>query len=56
MFQIRVSKDGQFYFVLKAANGEIIATSEMYESKQSCLKGIASVRANAPIAGISEGE
>jgi uncharacterized protein YegP (UPF0339 family) len=33
-----------FYFNLKAGNGEIIATSEMYESKQACKKGIASVK------------
>jgi uncharacterized protein YegP (UPF0339 family) len=33
-----------FYFNLKANNGEIVATSEMYESKQGCLKGISAVR------------
>lgn len=37
-----------YYFVLKAANHEIIATSEMYASKQSALKGIASVQTNGP--------
>ncbi len=37
-----------YYFVLKAANHEIIATSEMYASKQSALKGIASVQKNGP--------
>ncbi|MBP6121828.1 MULTISPECIES: YegP family protein [Providencia] len=35
-----------YYFVLKAGNHEIIATSEMYASKQSALKGIASVQKN----------
>lgn len=33
-----------YYFVLKAANHEIIASSEMYSTKQAALKGIASVQ------------
>lgn len=37
----------QYYFVLKAANGEIIATSEMYNSKQAAQHGISSVQVNA---------
>ncbi|AFH95635.1 TPA: YegP family protein [Providencia stuartii] len=36
-----------YYFVLKAANHEIIASSEMYSTKQAALKGIASVQKNA---------
>ena len=36
-----------WYFVLRAANHQIIATSEMYASKQNAEKGIASVRVNA---------
>lgn len=35
-----------YYFVLKAANHEVIATSEMYASKEACKKGIASVQKN----------
>ncbi len=46
-FVIDNSKDGQFYFNLKAGNGEIILTSEMYKAKASCLNGIESVRKNA---------
>ena len=34
-------------FDLKAANGEVIATSEVYESRAACLRGIESVRKNA---------
>ncbi len=41
--------DEQFYFHLKAANGEPILHSEGYVSKQSCENGIASVKKNAPI-------
>jgi uncharacterized protein YegP (UPF0339 family) len=36
--------DEYYYFVLIAGNGEIIATSEMYNSKQAAKKGIAAVR------------
>ena len=39
-------------FDLKAGNGEVIATSEVYTAEASCRKGIESVRKNAPIAGI----
>lgn len=39
-------------FDLKAGNGEVIATSQVYASKDSCLKGIASVKKNAPIAPV----
>ena len=35
-FKIKKSKDGQYYFTLQAANNEIIATSEMYTTKQNC--------------------
>ena len=41
-------------FDLKASNGEIIANSEVYKTKSSCLKGIASVTKNAPIAGVED--
>ena len=48
-FQIFVGKDDQFYFRLKAANGEIILGSEGYTAKPSCQNGIASVKENAPL-------
>ncbi len=43
-------KAGKFRFRLKAANGEIIATSEAYNSKDACVNGIESIKKNAPIA------
>ena len=46
-FIIKTGKDGQFYFNLKAGNGEIVLSSEAYTSKTSCKKGIASVMKNA---------
>jgi len=39
-------------FDLKAGNGEVIATSEVYSSMDSCRKGIASVQKNAPEAAV----
>ena len=41
-------------FDLLAANREVIATSEVYNSKASCMKGIASVMKNAPIASVED--
>lgn len=38
----------QFMFNLKAGNGETIATSERYTTKQGALAGIESVKTNAP--------
>lgn len=46
-FELSKSKDGQFRFVLKAGNGEIILTSELYRSLSSAKKGIASVQKNS---------
>jgi uncharacterized protein YegP (UPF0339 family) len=48
------SKNGKFYFNLKATNGQIIGTSEMYETKASMENGIASVAKNAPDAEVKE--
>lgn len=50
-FVIR-EKNDKFSFRLKAGNGEVIATSQMYKSLNTCKAGIASVAANAPIASL----
>jgi len=39
--------NGQYYFVLKAGNGEIILSSEGYTTKSGCLNGIESVKINS---------
>ena len=52
-FVIRQTNTG-FKFDLKATNGEIIATSEGYKAKNSCLNGVESVKKNAPEAEIEE--
>ena len=41
-------------FDLKASNGEVIATSEVYKSEASCKNGIQSVINNAPIANLED--
>lgn len=46
------AKNGKPYFNLKATNGQIIGTSEMYESVASRDNGIASVKKNAPEAEV----
>ena len=53
-FEMYKDKAGEFRFRLKATNGQIIATSEGYTSKASCINGIESVQKNAPVAEIVE--
>ena len=52
-FVIKETKTG-VKFDLKAANSEVILSSEVYASLASCKSGIASVRANAPVAAIED--
>ena len=47
-FEVYKDKAGEFRFRLKATNGEIILTGESYKAKAGCLKGIESIRNNAP--------
>lgn len=48
-FELSKSSDNQFRFVLKAGNGEIILTSELYTTRSSAENGIASVQKNSPL-------
>ena len=52
-FVIKEAKTG-FKFDLKAGNGEVIASSQVYKSLATCKKGIASVQKNAPEAPVTE--
>lgn len=52
-FVIRTVPSG-IKFDLKATNGQVIATSEVYSSESACRNGIESVRKNAPIAEIED--
>jgi len=51
-YEVYQDNAGEYRFRLKARNGEIIATSEGYKKKPSCLNGIDSVKRNAPDAEI----
>ncbi|MBQ2393463.1 MAG: YegP family protein [Alistipes sp.] len=47
-FVIKLRKNGEYQFDLKATNGQVILSSEGYTTKAACLNGIASVKKNAP--------
>ncbi len=48
-YVLTTAKDGQVMFNLKAANGQIILTSERYKTKASAQDGVESVRKNSPL-------
>lgn len=52
-FVIRTVNSG-IKFDLRATNGQTIATSEVYLTRAACLRGIESVRKNAPLAGTED--
>ena len=45
MFELKTSGD-KYHFVLKAGNGQVILSSQMYASKASAMNGIESVKKN----------
>ena len=53
-FERRETKSGQPFFVLKAANKEVIGQSERYAAASSLRKGMASVKTNAPAAKLED--
>lgn len=53
-FDRRTSSNGKFYFNLKASNGQIIGTSEMYEVAASRDNGIEAVKRTASTAIVSD--
>ena len=46
-FVVSRRRDGEYQFVLNASNGQTILSSEGYNTRESCLNGIESVRTNA---------
>ena len=52
-FVIRETKTG-IKFDLKATNGQVILTSEVYTTKAACVNGLESVAKNAPIAAVED--
>jgi hypothetical protein len=53
-FVLKMGESGKFHFNLLAGNGQVVATSQAYESKESALNGIKSVQTNAPDARIED--
>jgi uncharacterized protein len=53
-FVLKKGSTGKFHFNLVAPNGQVIATSESYESKGAALNGIESVKKNAPVAEMDD--
>ncbi|MEZ4455522.1 MAG: YegP family protein [Gemmatimonadales bacterium] len=53
-YELKDAADGRFYFNLKAANHQVIGTSQMYTTTQSRAGGIASVKTNGPATSVSD--
>ncbi|WP_411031068.1 YegP family protein [Spongiimicrobium sp. 3-5] len=53
-FERKTAKDGSPYFNLKATNGQVIGSSEMYNSTAAMENGVASVAKNAPDASVED--
>ncbi len=53
-FERKKSENDKPYFVLKAANGQVLGRSQMYSSDASMEKGIESIKANAPGATVDD--
>tara|TARA_R110002110_G_scaffold205066_1_gene416702 strand:+ start:98581 stop:98919 length:339 start_codon:yes stop_codon:yes gene_type:complete len=45
-YEVKLAKNGEFFFNLLAANGQNIIKSEMYKSKAAAMNGIASIQSN----------
>ena len=54
MFEVKDTANGGCMFNLKAENGQVIGTSEVYNSPSACENGIESVMKNAPEAEVEE--
>ena len=46
-FELKSAKGGKFMFILKAANGKVILSSESYDTKKAAVKGVEAVKKNA---------
>ena len=53
-FEKKETASGKFRFNLKAGNGQVIGTSQNYDSESGCRNGMKSVAANAPDAAVVE--
>ena len=53
-FHINSSTNGQFYFTIKASNGEVLAHSETYTSKQNAINAIDLIKKGASLATVND--
>lgn len=53
-YEKKTAADGSPFFVLKAANAQVIGTSETYDNTSNRDKGIEAVKENAPAAGVED--
>ncbi|HEX6673445.1 MAG TPA: YegP family protein [Actinomycetes bacterium] len=53
-FVLKQGSTGKYRFNLVAPNGQVIATSESYDSKSGAINGIESVKSNAPSAKVDD--
>ena len=53
-FEKKQTDSGKYHFNLKSTNGQVIGTSQTYESESGCDNGMKSVAANAPDADVVE--
>jgi len=53
-FDNKQTDSGKYRFNLKSTNGQVIGTSQSYDSESGCKNGIASVTKNAPDAAVVE--
>jgi hypothetical protein len=53
-FECKQSTSGKWSFVLKATNGQVVGTSQTYDSESGCRNGIKSVASNAPDARVDD--
>ena len=53
-FVLKKGSTGKFRFNLLASNGQVVATSEAYETKRAAMAGIASVKKHAAVAEVDD--
>lgn len=53
-FDKKTTDSGKFRFNLKSTNGQVIGTSQSYDSESGCDNGMDSVKRNAPDAAVVE--
>jgi uncharacterized protein YegP (UPF0339 family) len=53
-FEVHMDKPQEYRFTLKTASGEVIALSEVFDSREACERSIEAVRKHAPYAKLVE--